>query len=57
MPEFNLSREWSGYSRGTDFMTVEADTLEEALEMAEWSEDYDQEVTRDDREKEEWEND
>ena len=57
MPEFNLSREWSGYSRGTDFMTVEADTLEEALEMADWSEDYDQEVTRDDREKEEWEND
>lgn len=54
MKTFNLERQWSGYSRGYDTITVVANTLEEALE---YTEDMDGErsVTRNDTEADDWE--
>ena len=54
MPVFNLQRSWSGYSRGYSTVQVEAETLEEAIASA-WRLDGDEEVVRDDREYDEWE--
>ena len=54
MSKFKLSREWSGYSRGTDYIIVEADTLEGAIEKAEDLESYKRDVVRDDTNTEEW---
>jgi hypothetical protein len=51
---FELRRGWAGYSRGTDTITVEADTLDEAIEIAETTQDYHRETVRDDTEKKEW---
>lgn len=33
MPKFKLRRNWSGYCRGYDTVEVEANTLEEAIEV------------------------
>ena len=54
MKTFNLERQWSGYSRGRDAISVEANTLEEALEKAAWM-DGERSVTRDDTEEDDWE--
>ena len=54
MKTFNLERQWSGYSRGCDTISVEANTLEEALEKAEWM-DGERSVHRDDTEADDWE--
>lgn len=52
---FTLRREWSGYSRGYDEITVEADSFEEALEAVEDNYEYEREVVRDDISSECWE--
>tara|TARA_R110000772_G_scaffold220942_1_gene331338 strand:- start:411 stop:581 length:171 start_codon:yes stop_codon:yes gene_type:complete len=54
MKTFNLGRQWGGYSGGRDAISVEANTLEEALEKAEWM-DGERSVTRDDTEADDWE--
>lgn len=55
MPKFIVQREWRGYCRGRDTMVVEAASEEEAVEKAKWSEDFETDIVRDDRHKDEWE--
>ncbi|QYW06091.1 RNA polymerase inhibitor [Shewanella phage vB_SspS_KASIA] len=55
MPKFKLQRSWSGYCRGYDTVEVEADTLEDAIESAWGHPDIQEEVVRDDRDHDEWE--
>jgi hypothetical protein len=55
MPKFKLRRNWSGYCRGYDTVEVEANTLEEAIEVTWGATDIEEEVERDDREYDEWE--
>lgn len=55
MATFTLSREVSGYSRGYQTVTVEADTLEEAKDLADsigCCADVD--IVRDDRDRGDW---
>jgi hypothetical protein len=52
MAEFTFKRDWSGYSRGYDIETVEADSLEEALDKV--GNLYEREVVRDDTDSDEW---
>ena len=56
MAIFKFTREWSGYSRGTDYIEVEAETAQEALDEIEcsWA-SGEREVVRDDTEAEAWE--
>ena len=57
MPKFKLIREFSGYARGVDTVEVEAETLEQALEMVNESMeplDFKREIRRDDIETEDW---
>ena len=55
VPKFKLQRSWSGYCRGRDTVEVEAATLDDAIRAAWFSLDVQEEVVRDDREYEEWE--
>lgn len=53
--KFTFTRQFSGYSRGTDTVTVEADSEEEAIEAVEYMDEDDREVVRDDTKVDEWE--
>lgn len=53
--KFVLTREVTGYSRGYQCVEVEADTLEDAMELAEYqAQDIDVDIVRDDRDYGEW---
>ena len=56
MAKFTLIREWSGYSRGTEVVVVEAESREAALADADdnWDLDGERTTVRDDTEAEEW---
>ena len=53
--QYTFTRQFSGYTRGIDTVTVEAASEEEAIEAVEYIEEYSRDVERDDIEKEEWE--
>lgn len=56
LKKFTFTREVAGYCRGYETVTIEAETEEKALELAEDSYPDEEEIIRDDRERENWEN-
>ena len=55
LKKYTFTREFSGYCRGYETVTVEAENKEKALELAEDSYPDEEEIIRDDREREDWE--
>ena len=58
MKTFKLTRDWSGYCRGIDEISIEADSLEEAIKKAQCYSTQgmiETDVVRDDREYCDWE--
>lgn len=54
--KFKFKRDWCGYSRGTDTIVVEADSVEEARDLANAGAGFvDRFVVRDDTQAESWE--
>ena len=56
MAKFTVQREWCGYCRGYDRLLIEADSPEDAIKKAKWTDEseYETDFVRDDRDKDEW---
>ena len=54
MKTFTLTQAFHGFVRGERTATVEANTLEEAIEMVDY-EESDEDIIRDDRKNDDWE--
>lgn len=55
MPHFTFTREFSGYVRGTDTITVTAANLEEAENIVQYRVEDERDIVRDDTSTDDWE--